>query len=421
MSLLKSASIQIVVTIILFVIANIVVYPFLPKPIPNSVASIIVGRFGMDNFRIVYPGKSEQDIIDILSETWGRVPGYEPFTQYEEREVGGKYVNIHKFGFRRSPDQADWPPSPEKINIFFFGGSTTFGYGVEDGETIPSRLQAEFRKQFGDRAAIYNFGQEAYYSTMELILFEKLLLAGHRPDVAIFTDGLNDLILAEPLFAKEMRCFMNPFTEGCSAAKGRNIAEVFQSGTRRGVGDLPIVRAMTLAWDAFRRRDGSDKQAGNRDDPAGRAFDPRAPEAQDDPKFRDPAVLNARIDRYLASKKMIEAVASHYGVKPIFVWQPAPTYKYNEANHLFAYRGYKEQKEISYTRYGYPLMRERVESEKLGDNFLWCADIQEGVNAPLYVDTIHYTAAFSLAIADCVAAKIRERNLLGSFEAAPRK
>ena len=37
-------------------------------------------------------------------------------------------------------------------------------------------------------------------------------------------------------------------------------------------------------------------------------------------------------------------------------------------------------------------MAEFIKKNPLGDNFLWCADIQEDLNEPLYVDQIHYSA-----------------------------
>ena len=98
------------------------------------------------------------------------------------------------------------------------------------------------------------------------------------------------------------------------------------------------------------------------------------------------------IERYLANKRMIEAVAGTYGVDPVFVWQPVPTYKYDLDYHLFTSRGFQRH---SYTKYGYPRMRERVDRGDLGGNFFWCADLQEGVREPLYVDIVHYTAVMS--------------------------
>ena len=143
-------------------------------------------------------------------ENWTRSYLYEPFTQFKERPNRGDYVNVDENGFRFSADQASWPPDPKKVNVFVFGGSTTFGYGVADLETVPSRLQEELREKFVTPVSVYNFGRGYYYSTQERVLFEKLLLSGYVPNVAIFIDGLNDFYqdIDEPLFTSRLRDIM---------------------------------------------------------------------------------------------------------------------------------------------------------------------------------------------------------------------
>ena len=106
---------------------------------------------------------------------------------------------------------------------------------------------------------------------------------------------------------------------------------------------------------------------------------------------------------------MIEAVSAAYGIKPIFVWQPTPTYKYKDQKyHLFV--GPYERH--TYSKYGYPAMKAFVEKSPLGENFLWCADIQEGLSEPLYVDLMHYSAKFSQSVASCIAKKMIDRGLI---------
>src|SRR5205085_2675003 len=104
------------------------------------------------------------------------------------------YVNVDPGGFRWSGDQGPWPPDPKNFNIFFFGGSTGFGYGVRDAETVASQLAAFLNqtKAVSRPIKIYNFGRAGYYSTPERMLFERLLLEGHRPQLAVFMDGLNE-------------------------------------------------------------------------------------------------------------------------------------------------------------------------------------------------------------------------------------
>jgi hypothetical protein len=57
---------------------------------------------------------------------------------------------------------------------------------------------------------------------------------------------------------------------------------------------------------------------------------------------------------------------------------------------------------MAHEPYGYPLMRETVERKPLR-NFIWCADIQEGIEEPLYVDKMHYTARSISGLTGCIA------------------
>ena len=95
--------------------------------------------------------------------------------------------------------------------MFVFGGSTTFGVGLPDDETIASCLQ-QFAAEGHSTPPlkVYNFAQPAYFSSQELIQFEQLLNAGFIPQIAVFVDGINDFTFADgqPLFADTFRNFM---------------------------------------------------------------------------------------------------------------------------------------------------------------------------------------------------------------------
>ena len=84
----------------------------------------------------VYPGMDAESIHLLMKETWTRSYSYEPFTQFRERPFSGKFVNVSEAGYRLSKNQGPWPPDPTHYNVFVFGGSTTFGYGLPDTETV---------------------------------------------------------------------------------------------------------------------------------------------------------------------------------------------------------------------------------------------------------------------------------------------
>jgi hypothetical protein len=133
---------------------------------------------------------------------------------------------------------------------------------------------------------------------------------------------------------------------------------------------------------------------------------PRKNEADDDEAgYNDPVIIGNVIKRYIANKKLIESAASSHGVEAIFVWQPVPTFRYDDSHHLFVGSGYGRH---TYSRYGYEAMEEYIAKNPLGANFLWSADIQQDLTEPLYVDKAHFTASFSKRFALFIAEYLRE-------------
>ena len=162
-----------------------------------------------------------------------------------------------------------WPPRPEATNVFVFGGSTTFGVGLPDDETIASYLQeCALANHSRGHPAVYNFGRPSYFSSQELILFQQLLKAGFVPQVAVFIDGINDFgfLDGQPAFADNFRQFM-------AGHVGSSLLQ-----------NVPVVRAAHWLRDHRRKAQ-----------PA------------------DPVVLQPVIDRWLANKRMIEVMAGAYG------------------------------------------------------------------------------------------------------------
>ena len=348
----------------------------------------VLKKYGKSTIKAVYHGLSEGEIEALLKETWSRPYVYEPFTQFKERPYRGLYVNVDSNGFRITKNQGPWPPQSKSLNIFLLGGSSTFGYGVPDDQTIASHLQEYLTTRLDRDVKVYNFGRGHYYSTQERILYEELLTSGFVPDMAIFIDGLNDFYYNsnEPKFTPLLREVVN---------KGKTSIEykdfVTTKSPNRAVRE---VRKRLSKW--FREERNSEKLSDKADADVNRK------------KFGDPKVIHLVIKRYLTNKRMIEAVSIPFGVKPIFVWQPVPTYHYDQRYYPFSEKGFGQH---SYSQYGYEYMAELIEKNPLGDNFLWCADIQKDKEKSLYVDMVHYSAGFSKEFARVIADLLVERHL----------
>jgi hypothetical protein len=134
----------------------------------------------------IYPGQPLGEVKTVLHESWvGIEYRYRPFVEYELRPRTGQFVNVQNEGYR-SAMALPWPPPPDAI--FLFGGSTTFGIGVRDTETINYYLSERLHR------SVYNFSVPAYYSTPERVRFFTLVTEGVVPRTAVFIDGMNDFI-----------------------------------------------------------------------------------------------------------------------------------------------------------------------------------------------------------------------------------
>ena len=311
--------------------------------------------------REIYPNLMGSELNLLLYETWSRPYVYEPYTQFKERPFKGKYVNVDKNGFRLTKDQGPWPPNPNNFNIFLFGGSTTFCYGLKDEETIASYLQDLFlNKKISKRkeVKVYNFGRGNYFSSQEKVLFQELISNGYKPDIAIFIDGLNDFYYCnnEPLFTDKLRRFID--------YKGKKLLLEFPL--------LNLIRDIKKIGDVESENDSGEK------------------------KYNDEKLITSAANRYITNKKLIEVVANAFGVKTLFIWQPVPTYKYDLSYHIFSGRGFGR---FLYSKYGYVYMEQYVKKNNLGSNFIWLANIQENLKKPLYVDIDHYSAQMSFTLA----------------------
>jgi hypothetical protein len=346
---------------LLFIGVNAVVYlvPWLKN---GGYTSPVAATYGAA-LETIYPGMQRDDIDTLLAETWSVQLTYEPFTMYRERPRTGRYVNVSEHGYRFSKDQAPWPPQPDRLNVFVFGGSTAFGYGVTDEETVASALgQVLHRSPTTFPAAVYNFGRGSYFSSQERILFQQLLLAGHVPSVAVFIDGLNDFFFYDrPDHSDQLEK---------SVSGSENLLPLF-------ISKVPVVKAY------LNRRVVSSLTSSE------------VPS--------DTSIVDRVIQRYFGNKSLIEDLAASRQVSTVFAIQPVPTYNYDLEYHLFASGGFGAN---AYPRLGYPQLAARRAAGTPPGNLVWCADVQLGLREPLYVDKVHYTPKLNRLLAECMAPRV---------------
>lgn len=320
----------------------------------------IVAKLTIEKLARVYPNYSEPEINALLNETWSRDFRYRPFVLFGEGAATGSYVNVSEAGIRKGHDEIIWPPARDVVNIFVFGGSLVFGYGVSDSETIPTQLQNALEHIDVGAVRVYNFGTGHYYSSQERIQFEQLITSGITPDIALFVDGANEFhyFKDRPRFSTHFEKFMKGHAQRGKPAYTRIALFRMFTSVRRRVAPLQTTAI------------------------------------KDEVPPNAAAIAMAILDRYIANKKLIEAAAQTILAETFFVWQPVSTY--NSGPHLFATKGFGRH---GASRIGYSIAAKREKRGDFGANFLWLADLQIRETEPLYVDQSHYTAAFSKKIA----------------------
>lgn len=394
LSLSKKISFGILIFVLCFFMINISYYFYSkPRNIPGAL------NYGMKKLSEIYPGWSREDIKDLLIETWTIPFVFEPVTQFKERPCKGKFVNIDKNGFRNVKNQGPWPVDSDAFNIFIFGGSTAFGYGVDDSSTIASRLQ-EILSKNGKYAKvyIYNFGRGFYYSSDERLVFQELLISGAIPSLAIFIDGLNDANSYETkrggFLTEEIAAFINNPWKSLLLRLGTS----FKSLPMFTLFERLKMRLRNLF---SRRKDEKNIELKIESD-----LMIVRPSLKDDAQQK---TAEGVIERYKNNKAMLEAIGDRFGVKTLFVWQPVPDYQYDDSYHIF----WNEQKEKSrfMIKLSYVEMKKKIGEFTNSGNFLYLGGMGKDIKKALYVDIHHYSPEFSLLIAKRISDYVIKKGL----------
>jgi hypothetical protein len=376
----KAAALISLNTLVLFLLVNVLAWAL--RPLFGGTRGDPVSKtYGWDEVQKVYPDLSPDAMQQLLLETWSRPVVYESYTHFKEAPFAGRFIHVDTNGFRLSSNSGPWPPDTNQFNVFLFGGSTAFGYGLPDHQTLGSALQRTLSTALHTETRVYNFGRCFYQCTQERLLFEQLLQAGHSPKLAIFLDGLNDFFYPDgaPQYASQSEQLLS--------------GQLLRRHQFDVLNKLPIVQLFrpSRPWRSEEMGQG---------------------ETLDSLRAK-PEELRTMVDavcrRYLKNKELTERVAQAYQVQACFVWQPVPSYNYDIKYHLFAREGLGRHWR---SKVGYERMAEWVRTEPAGPTFLWCADMQETRSEPLYVDIVHYSARMTELLATEITRQLLERHLL---------
>ena len=141
---------------------------------------------------------NEKDLTTLYKETVNLRFRYVPYIGAVPKEYNSKFVNFDNSFGRIINNNKDCGKK-----IYFFGGSTTFGWFNEDYNTIPALFKIISDVNL-DNYCVFNFGSPFFFSKQENIYLLNLIENKQKPDYAIFIDGVNE-ICHEYIYSKNFK------------------------------------------------------------------------------------------------------------------------------------------------------------------------------------------------------------------------
>jgi len=262
------------------------------------------------------------------------------------------------------PTRRTWQDSEKRggqpLVIWMFGGSTMFGWGVPDDQTIASHLARILSHALPERSVtVINQGHSYFFSSQELALFQTLLRRGERCDVAVFLDGLNEAFVYS---LEDAPAFSNRMRSAFEQEQSRNpTAATHFFWISRQFPPLKLLASI------------KNRLVGQR------TADAIPLLTHSEPTY-DP------VRKYQLNMAAEAALGNTQGIKTLFFWQPVPDDP-----------DYAPQRELARG------IRESVHS----NNFYFVADMFSGVDpADVYVDQHHYGDTACERVAEVIAKEI---------------
>jgi hypothetical protein len=365
---LKAACILFTATVTLFLLVNVLAAYIYPRDTRAVVSGHPVFN---EATRATYEKIYQLPISvvrEIIGECWAEDAWiFEPYIQFRERPRTGKFVNISPDGFRLNARDASNRFDPTAKAVFIFGGSTTFGYGVRDQDTIAAHLEALFRERRpAEKVAVYNYGRGYYGSSQEFLLLKLLVQRGIVPRVSVFMDGVNE--------------------QFCPAYSA-NIAEMFKiaqedpwAGARAVIASLPMRRLLRTPYRSELAQNALYINRALK----GYSFECSCPENTD--------CHQQFVKSYALNKDLVRTIGKQFGFDAHFILQPVG--------------GYRNR--VTTSPYGPPMpdrtaLWQWLEQHAMnGEGDHSFAGILETFTSDAFVDNLHYTSAVHRLIAEAL-------------------
>jgi hypothetical protein len=324
------------------------------------------------------PALSEDEIEQIF-----RVPyrlTYAPWIEFTSPDMSNPNFNVRDHLRATVPEFSSRRDGA--LEVFFFGGSTMFGVHVADDATLPSAFSAEASRDQSLSLRSTNFGTSYYYLKQEAVLFTSMLLDGRKPRVAVFLDGLNDLIEAgasqarAPFFSRSMQWIFDQPAEKITLRGliARTSLGQLRLGKLDGRKISESVPSELIEW-GFVLPAGVDEEQGS--------------------------LSNAQA--YITNVRHTAQICKSAGIVCLFFLQPVPFTSYDRSADPIA-----DKRTFRSFQIGYPAIKDALKTEP---DFI---PLDEAFAAPKtlpYVDAFHYSPYGNNVLAKLIYQHVRQRLL----------
>ena len=303
------------------------------------------------------------DLPNYAGQDWARVhfrefrglkATYRSYYGWRRRPFEGETITVGHSGLRSTFGGGNG------ARIAFFGGSTIWGTGARDNETIPS-LVAE---KLGVSAV--NFGESGWRAHQSLNQLMQAYILGETFNVVVFYDGVNEV-------AHGCRAELKPFSHAREGQIAKSLEE--RSDALRSY-FAPILRFTNFIAERISK-------------------DKKAPAVLFDCS-RDPA-KSANIARMLAVDwDMARFIAVRMGAQFVGVLQPVAYLSDTPLDHIKLDSQWAAEYQAVY-----PLLREELEGFSVEDK-LQFIDMTQALDVPerVYIDWAHLSPNGNAIIAD---------------------
>ncbi len=298
---------------------------------------------------------------------------YKPYVVWGRKPFNGTLININESGNRVTLNNSS---QAETLQVWTMGGSSMWGYGAPDNQTIPSHLAGLLNLKWGVDTQVTNLGEIAYVSTQDVFALIRELQSGKRPDVVIFYNGYNDAVSAN---------------QGVNAPGGHFHEPIIRAKYERVLGPLVRSTGTFRLVDYLMRRTGVGRSRGT------------APEGV--PKVADQAA-----DIWLENSGIVAALGASYGFAPVVMFQPAlalDAKPLDESERRILDREVSKS-ESEVLRHMRSRIREQIADQDAYRHVYDLSDSFGGAATPIYLDAVHITGSANLLVAERMSAILRD-------------